>query len=177
MMLKPRIVMALMAAAAFGLTACHAKPQQLVAAKTLPVQKTPDAEPSLRDKVFEEVPGVARVYFDFDSAVLRRQARDILKKNSDVLSSHGKWSVLVEGHCDERGSVAYNLALGQRRAQAVREYYETLGVPGSRIATISYGKEKPLCEEHTEDCWAMNRRAETKVAEPGTSESPGTRTL
>src|SRR5207245_11770457 len=100
-------------------------------------QRNPGAEPSLRDKTFHEVPEISLVHFDYDSAALRADARDILSKNSSVLDSRPKWSVLVEGHCDERGTTAYNLALGQRRASAVRNYYISLGVPGSRIATLS----------------------------------------
>jgi len=70
---------------------------------------------------------------------------------------------LVEGHCDSRGTMGYNLALGQKRAKEVRDYYTRLGVPGSSIGTISYGEEKPSCEDETEECWGKNRKADTKV--------------
>jgi len=69
----------------------------------------------------------------------------------------------VAGHCDERGTIEYNLALGQRRAKEVRDYYLRLGVSGKSVATISYGKESPLCREANEECWAKNRRAETRI--------------
>ena len=85
-----------------------------------------------------------------------------------MLKEHSDWEALVEGHCDERGTTEYNLGLGQRRAAAVRQYYMTLGLDGGRIATISYGKEQPVCTEHTEDCWAKNRRGVTKVRVPET---------
>ena len=101
--------------------------------------------------------------FDLDRYDLRKEARDILGRNAEVLRKNPGWRVLIEGHCDERGTTGYNLALGQKRAQAVREYYLLLGFSGDRIATISYGEEKPACLESTEDCWADNRRAENKA--------------
>jgi peptidoglycan-associated lipoprotein len=120
-------------------------------------------EPSLRGKDYKEVPELAAIYFDLDQSSLRNDAREALQKNYQALKEHGDWEVLVEGHCDERGTTEYNLGLGQRRAAAVRAYYMTLGIQGTRIATISYGKEKPVCEEHNEDCWSKNRRAATKA--------------
>lgn len=147
-----------------ALTACHPKPplkpQQAMNLTPAPT----DAEPSLRDTYFHEVPDIALVHFDYNSVQLRSDARDVLKQNSAVLAKHPKWTVLVEGHCDERGTTTYNLALGSRRAAAVRQYYELMGIPGSRIATLSFGKEKPLCTDSDEACWSQNRRAATKVA-------------
>lgn len=86
-----------------------------------------------------------------------------LKANAAWLKSNAKVEVQIQGHCDERGTVAYNLALGQKRARAVRDYYRTLGVSMRRMSTISYGKEKPGCQESNEDCWRDNRRAETRA--------------
>jgi peptidoglycan-associated lipoprotein len=126
-------------------------------------QPKPTEEPSLRGKEYKEVPDLVTVYFDLDQATLRADARDTLKKNYQALKDHGDWEVLVEGHCDERGTTEYNLGLGQRRAAAVRQYYMTLGIGGKRIATISYGKENPICTQSNEDCWAKNRRGVTKV--------------
>ena len=103
------------------------------------------------------------VPFDYDSAKLSDEALAILKANADVIKGEREMVVLVAGHCDERGTVAYNLALGQKRAKEVRDYYIRLGVNGTQVATISYGKEKPTCSESTEECWSQNRRAETRV--------------
>lgn len=119
---------------------------------------------------FELRADIKNVQFDFDSAKLAADALAVLKANADAIKAGAGLQFLVAGHCDERGTVAYNLALGQKRAKAVRDYYIQLGVDGKQIATISYGKEKPLCTESTEDCWAQNRRAETRVrAKAGTA--------
>jgi peptidoglycan-associated lipoprotein len=123
-------------------------------------------EPSLRGKEYQEVGDLVSIFFDLDQSSLRADARQALQKNYQTLKKHTDWEVLVEGHADERGTTEYNLGLGQRRAAAVRQYYISLGMSGSRIATLSYGKEKPMCEEHNEDCWAKNRRGVTKVRVP-----------
>ena len=99
------------------------------------------------------------VYFGFDRYTLSQEALDILAKNVETLKSNPKVIVQVEGHADERGTVEYNLALGQRRASAVRNYLVTAGIDSSRIFTISYGKERPVDPEHNEEAWAKNRRA------------------
>ena len=120
-------------------------------------------EPSLRGKEYKEVSDLSVIYFDLDSSGLRADARDSLQKNSQILRQHSDWEALVEGHCDERGTTEYNLGLGQKRAAAVRQYYMSLGISGTRVATISYGKENPSCSESSEDCWSKNRRGVTKV--------------
>ncbi|HXJ83926.1 MAG TPA: peptidoglycan-associated lipoprotein Pal [Candidatus Methylomirabilis sp.] len=98
------------------------------------------------------------IHFDFDKADLRPGDGDILATNARWLKSNpGVW-VLVEGNCDERGTVEYNLALGQRRAKTAMDFLMTQGVHAERIITISYGKEQPVCTEHSEPCWAKNRR-------------------
>jgi len=99
------------------------------------------------------------VYFDFDRYDLSTDARTILRANADWLKNNQTARVEIEGHCDERGTSEYNLALGAKRAQAVREYLVTLGVAGNRLSTISYGEEIPVCKEATESCWRQNRRA------------------
>jgi peptidoglycan-associated lipoprotein len=98
------------------------------------------------------------IHFDYDDFTIRPQDGEILRNNAKWLSDHGNARVQVEGHTDERGSEEYNLALGAKRAQAAKDYLTTLGVSSDRISTISYGKELPLCTDHTEDCWAQNRR-------------------
>jgi peptidoglycan-associated lipoprotein len=99
------------------------------------------------------------INFNFDSADLSQTARAILKDNADWLKGNPAVRVQIEGHCDERGAADYNMALGAKRAQAAMDYLTTLGVAGNRMSTISYGEEISVCKEHTEDCWAKNRRA------------------
>jgi peptidoglycan-associated lipoprotein len=101
----------------------------------------------------------ADVYFDYDESGLSDDTRDKLSRNADLLKSNAQFSVTVEGHADARGTSEYNLALGERRANAVRDYVTSLGVPANRLRTISYGKERPVCTEDTESCWSQNRRA------------------
>ncbi len=98
------------------------------------------------------------IYFDFDRYDLRADARETLKANWDWLKANPAAQVQIEGHCDERGTTEYNLALGAKRAQAAKDYLVTLGVAAERLSTISYGKELPVCTEHTEECWQKNRR-------------------
>jgi len=98
------------------------------------------------------------VFFDLDKSDLRPEGRTTLQKNAEWMKRWTSTVVSVEGHCDSRGSSEYNLALGDRRATAVREYLVSLGVPASRITTVSKGKEQPFCTEETEECWQQNRR-------------------
>jgi len=99
------------------------------------------------------------IHFAYDDYTIQPQDGSLLTANAGWLKSHQNNRVQVEGHCDERGSAEYNLALGARRAQAAKDYLVTLGIAANRISTISYGKELPLCTEHAESCWAQNRRA------------------
>jgi peptidoglycan-associated lipoprotein len=103
--------------------------------------------------------GLVDVFFDFDQYAIRPDAVPILEKNAGLLKSvHENSSVLIEGHCDERGTVEYNLELGKRRAQSVKDYLVDLGIEESRIRIASYGKEKPFCAESKPTCWQQNRR-------------------
>ena len=99
------------------------------------------------------------VYFGYDRYDLDTEARAILKGNADWLKANVAVRVEVEGHCDERGTSEYNLALGAKRSQAVKDYLATLGVAAARLSTISYGEELPVCKEQNEECWQKNRRA------------------
>lgn len=99
------------------------------------------------------------VFFEFDSYDLSFSARSTLQSNAEWLRSNSQMRIEIEGHCDERGTVEYNLALGAKRAKAVRDYLISLGISSERLSTISYGEELPLCREQTEDCWQQNRRA------------------
>jgi len=99
------------------------------------------------------------VYYDFDRYDLSADARTTLRANADWLKANPNARVEIEGHCDDRGTNEYNLALGAKRAQSAREYLTTLGIAGGRLSTISYGEEIPVCKEQTESCWKQNRRA------------------
>jgi peptidoglycan-associated lipoprotein len=101
---------------------------------------------------------VQDAYFDFNKADVRADARTALAKTADFLRNYPQIRVTVEGHCDERGSTEYNLALGDRRASAVKQYLVSLGISGDRISTVSFGKEKPFCTQGNEACWQQNRR-------------------
>jgi peptidoglycan-associated lipoprotein len=98
------------------------------------------------------------IYFDFDGYDLTADARRTLKANSDWLKNNPSVRVEIEGHCDERGTAEYNLALGAKRAYAAKDYMVSLGIPAERLSTISYGEEVPVCREHNEECWQKNRR-------------------
>ena len=104
------------------------------------------------------------IHFAFDSIDLDETARGILRDNGNWMKDHSGARVEIEGHCDERGTVEYNLALGAKRARAGKDYLVTLGISADRLTTISYGEELPLCREHTEECWATNRRDHFVVA-------------
>jgi peptidoglycan-associated lipoprotein len=107
------------------------------------------------------------VYFAFDSHELTVDGRAIVKANADWLKANPSARVQIEGHCDERGSVEYNLALGARRAKTVKDYLASLGVALDRLSDISYGEEIPVCKEQTEACWEKNRRARFVIAAGG----------
>jgi peptidoglycan-associated lipoprotein len=99
------------------------------------------------------------VYFDFDNATLDYQAQELLKQKAMWLRDNPDANVVIEGHCDERGTNAYNLALGERRAESTKAFLVNLGISGARLTTISYGEEKPLDMGQNEESWAKNRRA------------------
>jgi peptidoglycan-associated lipoprotein len=108
-----------------------------------------------------------RVHFDFDKSDIRPDAEAVLQRKVTVLREYSGVALRVEGHCDERGSNEYNLALGQRRAEAVRRYLMSYGVDADRFATISYGEERPRVSASNEDAWAQNRRSEFIVTDHG----------
>jgi peptidoglycan-associated lipoprotein len=102
---------------------------------------------------------LADVQFDYDSYDLRQDARSTLEQNANWLKENSGKRVEIEGHCDERGTVEYNLALGAKRAKSAKDYLVSLGISSERLSTISYGEELPLCRELDEGCWSRNRRA------------------
>ena len=104
-----------------------------------------------------------RVHFDFDSASLTAESKNLLAANARLMADHAEIAVEIQGHCDERGTTDYNMALGQRRAQAVSAYLKGQGVAPSRLKTVSYGEERPLSGGSGETVWSQNRRAEFRV--------------
>lgn len=116
------------------------------------------------------VPGAAHdaivdVFFDYDRYSIRPSETAALKKDIKFYKDYPKTKIIIEGHCDERGSMEYNIALGQRRADAVRTYLIDAGISADRISTVSYGKERPFCTTHDEECWQLNRRGHFIVKE------------
>ena len=101
-----------------------------------------------------------RIHFDFDKYEIREDMKSILSANTDWLLKHKSIEVLIEGHCDERGTIEYNIALGEKRAESAQNYVASLGVPTGRIKIVSYGKNKPLTTGNDEESFAQNRRAE-----------------
>jgi peptidoglycan-associated lipoprotein len=124
------------------------------------VNQPPPPAPVAKAPTFEELflTEVHDAYFDLDKADIRPDARDALQKTASFLKGYPNAHVTVEGHCDERGSTEYNLALGQRRADAVKQYLVSLGIAAGNLTTTSWGKEKPFCTESNETCWQQNRR-------------------
>jgi peptidoglycan-associated lipoprotein len=119
------------------------------------------AAPSMEELFAKEVKDA---YFDYDKADIRPDARSALTETAGFLKSYPQVKVMIEGHCDERGSTEYNLALGDRRAQAAKDFLVSLGVGSDRMQTVSYGKERPFCNEHAEACWQQNRRGHFLMA-------------
>jgi peptidoglycan-associated lipoprotein len=119
-----------------------------------PPQKA--AEPSMQE-LFDR--SVKDAYFDYDKADIRPDARDALTQTAQFLRSYPQLKVVIEGHCDERGSTEYNLALGDRRAAAAKQFLTSLGISADRMETVSYGKERPFCTASTDECYMQNRRA------------------
>ena len=117
------------------------------------VEKAPEVDPF--DLFNKEV---RDAYFDFNKADIRGDAREALTKTADFLRNYPQFRVTIEGHCDERGSTEYNLALGDRRAGAAKQYLVSLGISADRLTTVSFGKEKPFCTQSNESCWQQNRR-------------------
>ena len=112
-----------------------------------------------REAETKVVPQLDDIHFDFDKSDIRTDGREILQKNADWLQNNPDIKIQIEGHCDERGTAEYNLALGERRAMSTKKYLISLGISADRIYTISYGEELPIDPNHSEDSWTKNRRA------------------
>ena len=165
---------ALSAVAALALlAACTTKPQ--AAAETPPPSGPMTQSTTTQSNI---IPGSAEdlrvnvgdtVHFDYNAFSVTDEDKGVLQRQSTWLQRYPQVRVTVEGHCDERGTREYNLALGARRANAVKEYLVSLGVSSARLDTISYGKERPICTESDENCWAQNRRGVTTIVSGATS--------
>jgi len=107
----------------------------------------------------ESEPVLADILFDLDRYTIRADARSVLDTNAHVINNLSDKSVVIEGHCDERGTQAYNLVLGEKRAKSTKHYLEDLGVPAAKLKIISYGEVRPVCHQREERCWQKNRRA------------------
>jgi peptidoglycan-associated lipoprotein len=131
------------------------KPEETIKEQQLARMESGEERPKYTEEggIFEDI------HFDFDKYDIRADAKPELQKISSWMLKNTSAKLSVEGHCDDRGTSEYNLALGDRRAKAVKDSLMALGVASDRIETVSYGKEKPLCTEKTEECWAKNRRA------------------
>lgn len=168
MIFKRRITFtAMVFAIALNFTNCaddEKKPDEVVQAAATEEPAQPPEEPQTPQVDVSEVS--TPVYFAFDDYTLDAMAQDSLNKLAEYLKGSDQAVVQIEGHCDERGSIEYNLALGQRRAQSVKNYLSQLGISDSRLSTISYGEEKPAVMGSNEDAWAKNRRAEFILSNP-----------
>jgi peptidoglycan-associated lipoprotein len=133
--------------------------QTPVAEAAPPEQK----EEAVKSEAAAPAKGLQPVYFDFDQSFIDNGAREVMKANAEWLTANPQSKIKIEGNCDERGTLEYNQALGQRRAANAKKYLTDLGISGSRISLISYGKEKPVCTENSESCWQKNRRDEFVV--------------
>jgi peptidoglycan-associated lipoprotein len=139
--------------------------RDLEASTTVAAIEPPDADalaapgPPPPPEQFVPVPRLADIHFDYDAYTIRPEDRTILDENAAWIRANPAGLVLIEGHTDERGTDEYNLGLGDLRAAAARNYLIAHGIPAERMVAISYGKERPVCAEHSEACWARNRRA------------------
>lgn len=142
-------------------TATNELPKESITEKQLSKAQPADIQPTLKELQTR----IQDIHFDYDRYDIRDDAKPVLKDVSAILSRNKNIKVIIEGHCDERGTNEYNLGLGDRRANSAKEYLISLGIPSGKVETISYGEEKPLCAEQTEECWAKNRRAHFVLVE------------
>ncbi len=149
----------------YTLTATGTRTVKATATVNVTVPPPPPTGPPADKKPFTSrlESEITDAYFDYDSSDIREDARNALTRDADalkaILRDFPNNSLVLEGHCDERGSAEYNLGLGDRRATAAKEFLIQLGIPGDRLKTISYGKERPQCADSNEACWQKNRRA------------------
>ena len=141
--------------------ACEqSKPEPVAAEQPMPAASAPAPAPAPSPPAADPLLAKRSIYYDFDSALLKDEYKAIVKAHAKNLANDPSLKVTVEGNCDERGSRSYNLALGQRRADAVKKAIELLGVADKRIEAVSYGEEKPKAKGHDENAWSQNRRSD-----------------
>lgn len=164
--MKNLLKLTLVLALAAGLTACKKNVKDDANADMTLANGT--TEMVLQETTVTEVMpaqvSLGVVHFALDKSALSAEARKIVEANAKAIKAQAagaSYKVVVEGNCDDRGTIAYNIALGEKRANEVKAYYVRLGIPAANISTVSYGKEKPVCYESTQSCWAKNRRADT----------------
>ncbi len=142
-------------------------PAPVTAAATKP--RLPDA--ATRARIDELLARIQDAYFDYDRHILRPDAEETLRADAKtlglIIKDYPDFKLVVQGNCDERGSEEYNLALGDARANTSREYLASLGIPAAQMNVVSFGKDKPVCTEHSESCWQKNRRAHLTTADQG----------
>ncbi len=139
-----------------------APPEPVVEPQPVPPEPAVSSADTMRDRSLDDInkqSPLQPVFFELDSAEISAEGQITLASNAEVLKKYASWVISIEGHCDERGTAEYNLALGERRALAARTYLVSLGITPERLRTVSYGKEFPFDPNHTEDAWAKNRRA------------------
>jgi peptidoglycan-associated lipoprotein len=138
-------------------------------AQTTPTTASRMPDAATRARIQDLLNRIEDAYFDYDKHTLRPDAEVALKTDAqtlaDIIKQYPDFKLTVEGYCDERGSDEYNMALGDARAKQTKEYLANLGLPGNQLATISYGKEKPVCTDHDEECWQKNRRTHITQAQ------------
>ena len=156
------------------LTGCPKKPTETAEATggkvTPPSGVTPPSESPMIDEPEigeteiagqgQRIASLNTVYFNYDRSDIREDMKSVLRDNAAWILDNSSVNVQIEGHCDERGTNDYNLALGSRRAESIKRYFVALGVPAARLSTISYGEEQPICRESRESCWGKNRRGQ-----------------
>ena len=138
-------------------------PKESIIERQITKAQTADAQASVKELQTR----IRDIHFDFDRYDIRDEAKPVMKEVASILSKNKEIKVIIEGHCDDRGTNEYNLGLGDRRAISTKEYLLSLGIPSGKIETISYGEEKSLCTEQSEECWAKNRRAHFVLVEGG----------
>lgn len=161
-------IAALTLAGSLGMTGCSSDDEmpEVPSEAVVPTPQELPEPPPPAEPAIPQGEATKTVYFGFDDYTLSAEAQDSLNKLSDFMKASTSTVVQIEGHCDERGSIEYNLALGERRAQSVKNYLMQLGVDPARLPTISFGEEKPAASGSNENAWAKNRRAEFVVSTP-----------
>jgi len=172
--MKSRIIVAVAVLAmvlALGAGCAKKQVESQPVVQSAPVEKggtgvKEDAEAAAKKKAMQQAMDTItneRIYFDFDKFELKAESKEVLKKKAELLKKYPAFKVLIEGHCDERGTEEYNLGLGEKRAKVAMEFLVIQGVDVARLKIVSYGEERPVCTEKTESCWSKNRRDEFKV--------------